>query len=142
MAQAQRDAMTNGLAANVPNDLRNHALHGSRYKSGKACRLNFPGDQCPFIDGVSARNLLFLLRAKRTVPSHFVGNRSRRRTILSPPLTFHPEPTVTMYSLSGDCLASATYCGFEPFNSLDKFLSLIHISEPTRRTPISYAVFC
>ena len=22
------------------------------------------------------------------------------------------------------------------------FLSLIHISEPTRRTPISYAVFC
>ena len=24
----------------------------------------------------------------------------------------------------------------------DKDLSLIHISEPTRRTPISYAVFC
>src|SRR5665647_2341307 len=24
----------------------------------------------------------------------------------------------------------------------DIFLSLIHISEPTRRTPISYAVFC
>src|SRR5665647_1913852 len=24
----------------------------------------------------------------------------------------------------------------------DKSLSLIHISEPTRRTPISYAVFC
>src|SRR5665647_524843 len=24
----------------------------------------------------------------------------------------------------------------------DKLLSLIHISEPTRRTPISYAVFC
>src|SRR5680860_1108015 len=23
-----------------------------------------------------------------------------------------------------------------------RFLSLIHISEPTRRTPISYAVFC
>src|SRR5664279_6456393 len=23
-----------------------------------------------------------------------------------------------------------------------KYLSLIHISEPTRRTPISYAVFC
>src|SRR5680860_931137 len=29
-------------------------------------------------------------------------------------------------------------------HSLDRFdhLSLIHISEPTRRTPISYAVFC
>ena len=24
----------------------------------------------------------------------------------------------------------------------DRRLSLIHISEPTRRTPISYAVFC
>src|SRR5665647_607919 len=24
----------------------------------------------------------------------------------------------------------------------DQYLSLIHISEPTRRTPISYAVFC
>src|SRR5664279_6415507 len=27
-------------------------------------------------------------------------------------------------------------------NMDDKDLSLIHISEPTRRTPISYAVFC
>ena len=26
--------------------------------------------------------------------------------------------------------------------STDESLSLIHISEPTRRTPISYAVFC
>src|SRR5680860_1690382 len=25
---------------------------------------------------------------------------------------------------------------------IEEFLSLIHISEPTRRTPISYAVFC
>ena len=25
---------------------------------------------------------------------------------------------------------------------IGKYLSLIHISEPTRRTPISYAVFC
>src|SRR5680860_1869489 len=30
-----------------------------------------------------------------------------------------------------------------PFNSgQEQSLSLIHISEPTRRTPISYAVFC
>ena len=27
-------------------------------------------------------------------------------------------------------------------DSIKKDLSLIHISEPTRRTPISYAVFC
>src|SRR5665647_2207603 len=26
--------------------------------------------------------------------------------------------------------------------ALGRYLSLIHISEPTRRTPISYAVFC
>ena len=26
--------------------------------------------------------------------------------------------------------------------AIDEALSLIHISEPTRRTPISYAVFC
>src|SRR5665647_237372 len=31
------------------------------------------------------------------------------------------------------------YCLWVP---LFYFLSLIHISEPTRRTPISYAVFC
>ena len=33
----------------------------------------------------------------------------------------------------------------EPYFNIfckDYFLSLIHISEPTRRTPISYAVFC
>ena len=29
--------------------------------------------------------------------------------------------------------------GYEPIAA---YLSLIHISEPTRRTPISYAVFC
>ena len=34
--------------------------------------------------------------------------------------------------------------GFTTFISMAYilFLSLIHISEPTRRTPISYAVFC
>ena len=31
---------------------------------------------------------------------------------------------------------------FEKLSSKMKRLSLIHISEPTRRTPISYAVFC
>ena len=29
-----------------------------------------------------------------------------------------------------------------PKREMDMLLSLIHISEPTRRTPISYAVFC
>ena len=31
---------------------------------------------------------------------------------------------------------------WEQYNRIIKDLSLIHISEPTRRTPISYAVFC
>src|SRR5680860_237181 len=32
--------------------------------------------------------------------------------------------------------------GFTAKNYNPEYLSLIHISEPTRRTPISYAVFC
>src|SRR5664279_4311509 len=36
-------------------------------------------------------------------------------------------------------LAAAVVC---PSQGGDLALSLIHISEPTRRTPISYAVFC
>src|SRR5664279_5409164 len=35
---------------------------------------------------------------------------------------------------------SFVYIIFE--DGTDPYLSLIHISEPTRRTPISYAVFC
>src|SRR5680860_714820 len=31
---------------------------------------------------------------------------------------------------------------FKFISHIECFLSLIHISEPTRRTPISYAVFC
>src|SRR5664279_2643517 len=42
--------------------------------------------------------------------------------------------------------ATATQINFradpETKAALDELLSLIHISEPTRRTPISYAVFC
>src|SRR5665647_3861990 len=34
------------------------------------------------------------------------------------------------------------YTGRCPLYHFDVYLSLIHISEPTRRTPISYAVFC
>ena len=33
-------------------------------------------------------------------------------------------------------------CGKKPDLAAMQDLSLIHISEPTRRTPISYAVFC
>src|SRR5665647_2678118 len=40
--------------------------------------------------------------------------------------------------LSGVALAAG---GFTMAASIYIFLSLIHISEPTRRTPISYAVF-
>src|SRR5680860_1847688 len=57
---------------------------------------------------------------------------------------------VTGLLATGACteVVSQTYLGgrsdwgdsFRRF--LSRFLSLIHISEPTRRTPISYAVFC
>src|SRR5680860_1807363 len=35
-----------------------------------------------------------------------------------------------------------TYWTDAAFGGMPTYLSLIHISEPTRRTPISYAVFC
>jgi hypothetical protein len=75
-------------------------LLGQWYENGRQrdCQAritNFAGLEC------------YCERVKRTIPSHLVGNRSRRSTILSLSVTFHPTPTVTMKSLSTDCLASA-----------------------------------
>src|SRR5680860_1566149 len=39
-------------------------------------------------------------------------------------------------------VATATACALLGLECVVYMLSLIHISEPTRRTPISYAVFC
>src|SRR5665647_135011 len=39
-------------------------------------------------------------------------------------------------------LLGVGYIGILSMGGGPKYLSLIHISEPTRRTPISYAVFC
>src|SRR5665647_359690 len=47
--------------------------------------------------------------------------------------TWHPRPTVD------DRTCALTTTESSPTR---ESLSLIHISEPTRRTPISYAVFC
>ena len=42
------------------------------------------------------------------------------------------------------CLVAAGIIGWAGYSGYSAYeaLSLIHISEPTRRTPISYAVFC
>ena len=46
---------------------------------------------------------------------------------------------ITSFTLTqGEQTISATFQG----DTIHMLLSLIHISEPTRRTPISYAVFC
>ena len=46
-------------------------------------------------------------------------------------------------ALSGGRIPKALYKAFAGLAAGDSLeLSLIHISEPTRRTPISYAVFC
>src|SRR5664279_6367497 len=50
------------------------------------------------------------------------------------PVATRPLPSVAFQTASG--VHSHLCVG------LDSALSLIHISEPTRRTPISYAVFC
>src|SRR5665647_3795727 len=42
----------------------------------------------------------------------------------------------------GDYLRAGAIARFSPIMRTVEQLSLIHISEPTRRTPISYAVFC
>src|SRR5665647_2026257 len=55
-----------------------------------------------------------------------------------------PRPFADVPSLGTN--SARGFPGFSPFSRLhfpiQKQLSLIHISEPTRRTPISYAVFC
>src|SRR5665647_2065614 len=59
------------------------------------------------------------------------------------PLKF-PTPTTDRdrtVSRRSEPSSRATLMGEQP-NPWDLLLSLIHISEPTRRTPISYAVFC
>src|SRR5665647_2514028 len=50
-----------------------------------------------------------------------------------------PYDTVTVSSMNNLVTAMESYALFD---GNDLYLSLIHISEPTRRTPISYAVFC
>eukprot|EP01016_Furgasonia_blochmanni_P052693 TRINITY_DN8431_c0_g4_i4.p3 TRINITY_DN8431_c0_g4~~TRINITY_DN8431_c0_g4_i4.p3 ORF type:complete len:105 (-),score=16.14 TRINITY_DN8431_c0_g4_i4:29-343(-) len=53
-----------------------------------------------------------------------------------------PRDTLTVFLRV--CLGMLFFCCTYMYmnKSIAKYLSLIHISEPTRRTPISYAVFC
>src|SRR5665647_578139 len=62
-------------------------------------------------------------------------------------------PLISLYSPVGSYHHDATYFvvgtpdtpsdnGGRGWGGEARMLSLIHISEPTRRTPISYAVFC
>src|SRR5665647_1378778 len=55
----------------------------------------------------------------------------------------HPD-FARMYPVPGDALGRTVPYALIKGNSAKTvvILSLIHISEPTRRTPISYAVFC
>src|SRR5665647_3774820 len=52
--------------------------------------------------------------------------------------------TVTIPLIAPSLLAGAVLCWARALGEFGATitLSLIHISEPTRRTPISYAVFC
>src|SRR5665647_546939 len=51
-----------------------------------------------------------------------------------------PELNGKVFSLLENKIVSGKKKTGRP--GMDLWLSLIHISEPTRRTPISYAVFC
>ena len=48
---------------------------------------------------------------------------------------------ITIRSSAAEYLTYVASVGDQQ-DSIEMRLSLIHISEPTRRTPISYAVFC
>ena len=50
--------------------------------------------------------------------------------------------TVAVNTIDAKMLAKMFLAGAKNLESKKEWLSLIHISEPTRRTPISYAVFC
>ena len=54
-------------------------------------------------------------------------------------LCFRPAHPFTV-TLNGETIYDP--CSTNVFSLFSLLLSLIHISEPTRRTPISYAVFC
>src|SRR5665647_1903719 len=70
----------------------------------------------------------------------------------SPPEMMQPEPTMESSAVPcsvnfapGTCDWLVQMGHFRLYRSKSgttETLSLIHISEPTRRTPISYAVFC
>ena len=62
--------------------------------------------------------------------------------------TGHVDTALYFYDLSDKCATQHGHVRMLAYNKLNRLslnltgLSLIHISEPTRRTPISYAVFC
>src|SRR5665647_2291561 len=70
--------------------------------------------------------LLFLLSLANSLPTSPIQR------------TTDVAPTMTIQSLNGNGTVRKT----SPPKVTISTLSLIHISEPTRRTPISYAVFC
>src|SRR5680860_1791143 len=59
-------------------------------------------------------------------------------------VVFRPfgHPIAGTYEWTGFLTALAIGLALSHCAARDGHLSLIHISEPTRRTPISYAVFC
>ena len=64
-------------------------------------------------------------------------------SVLEDPITRTLETNYMPYAMSVIVSrALPEIDGFKPAHRKLLYLSLIHISEPTRRTPISYAVFC
>src|SRR5665647_3800479 len=82
---------------------------------------------------------LCALMLRRTVQFSRVG-----RVTFTTPSTIQKQlrnqaPSTALLS---DTCATESENGSRPHFLTAQALSLIHISEPTRRTPISYAVFC
>src|SRR5665647_3890241 len=75
------------------------------------------------VNDLNSQNSLIIVRADLSLKPYSIGTRCSKRQ----------DNYATVSYLSKVVLA----IGAHPDD-----LSLIHISEPTRRTPISYAVFC
>src|SRR5664279_6419321 len=88
--------------------------------------------------------------AQHGVPTLRNSDGSRNLSISSTPAsrTHHRRSDAPRWGPVSLWSAPVPPCAFRPIaqednrNAHAQFLSLIHISEPTRRTPISYAVFC
>src|SRR5665647_532009 len=92
-------------------------------------------------------NAIYNFREPKNEPALSYKPGSEERKLLEEELKFQKNQTIDIPLIIGGKEVRTGKTGKVVMPSdhqhvLATYLSLIHISEPTRRTPISYAVFC